>query len=83
MKTRFVGAALAVCLLGSASALMTFETVSPAYAATKPSGPQVSPAVGKLLNGAQKLMEAKDFAGALVLIKQAQALPDQTPVELL
>ena len=81
MKTRFVGAALAVCLLGSASALMTLGTVSPAYAAAKPSGPQVSPAVGKLLNGAQKLMEAKDFAGALVLIKQAQALPDQTAVD--
>ncbi len=80
MKTRFVRAALAVCLLGSAAVLATASSVSPSVAA-EPAGPKVSPPVGKLLTGAKKLMEAKDFAGALVLIKQAQALPDQTPID--
>ena len=80
MKTRFVRAALAVCLFGSAAVLATMSSVSPAVAA-EPAGPKVSPPVGKLLTGAKKLMEAKDYAGAMVLIKQAQALPDQSPID--
>ncbi len=91
MKTSSVRAALAVCLLSSAAMLMS----APAYAmgggapdsspapAAHASGTEqkVSVAVGKLLLPATKLMTANDFAGALVLVKQAQALPDQTPVD--
>ena len=82
MKTTLIGAALAACLLGSAAVV---ATISPALAAeTKPAAatePKVSAPVGKLLEGASKLMAAKDYAGAMVLIKQAQALPDQTPFD--
>ena len=79
MSKRIVRAAFVACLLGSAIALTA--PLSPAFAAAKPTGPTVSAPVGKLLQPASKLMEANDYAGALVLIKQAQALPDQTPFD--
>jgi hypothetical protein len=53
-------------------------TISTAPAIAKPSGPSVSAPVGKLLQPAQKLLEAKDYAGAMTLIKQAQAVSPQT-----
>lgn len=74
MNKRFVRAAVMACVLGSAAALTTIAP--PAYAA-KQTGPTVSTAVGKLLQQAQPLMES-NTAQALDLIKQAQALPDQT-----
>jgi len=77
MNMRFARAALFACLMGTASAFVLAASVEPAVAA-KPSGPSVSGPVGKLLVPAQKLLEAKDYKGALDLIKQAQALPDQT-----
>ena len=80
MNKRFVRAALMACLLGSAAAVAVIAPLAPAYAA-KPTGPSVSVPVGKLLKPAQDAMTANDFAGALVLIKQAQALPDQTPFD--
>jgi tetratricopeptide (TPR) repeat protein len=82
MKTTLSRAALAACLLGSAAAMATISA-SPTFAAeTKPPPePKVSAAVGKLLDGAGKLMAVKDYAGAMVLIKQAQAVPDQTPFD--
>ena len=79
MNMRFARAAFVACLLGSAAALTITAPLTPALA--KPSGPTVSPAVGKLLQPAQVAMQAGDNAGALVLIKQAQALPDQTPFD--
>ncbi len=72
MNKSFVRAAVAACLMSSAVAF------SPAFAA---SGPSVSPAVGKALEPAQKLLQANDYASAMTLIKQAQALPDQTPYD--
>jgi hypothetical protein len=82
MRTTLSRAALAACLLGSA-AVLTAVSVSSAFAAeTKPpASPKVGPVVGKFLEAAKKLMDAKDYAGAMVLIKQAQAVPDQTPIE--
>jgi hypothetical protein len=76
MNKRFVRAALMACLLGASATVALTAPLSSAYAA--PSGPTVSTPVGKLLEPASKLMQTNDFAGALVLIKQAQALPDQT-----
>lgn len=88
MNKRFVRAALMACLLGSAAAV---AITAPAFAmggtptSTPPakpgSGAKVSVPVGKLLKPAQDAMTANDYAGALVLIKQAQALPDQTPYD--
>jgi tetratricopeptide (TPR) repeat protein len=79
MNMRFVRAALAACLLGSAAIVAVTAPLSPAFA--KSSGPTVSPAVGKLLQPAQKAMQANDYKTAMDLIKQAQALPDQTPFD--
>ena len=80
MNMRFVRAAFVAGLLGSAAIATVCAPLTPALAA-KPTGPSVSPAVGKLLQPAQVAMQAGDNAGALVLIKQAQALPDQTPFD--
>jgi tetratricopeptide (TPR) repeat protein len=79
MNMRFVRAALAACLLGSAAIIAVGVPLAPAYA--KSSGPSVSAPVAKLLQPAQKAMQANDFKTAMDLIKQAQALPDQTPFD--
>jgi tetratricopeptide (TPR) repeat protein len=76
MKMRTARAVLFACLMGTASAVVLTLPATPAYAAAKAAS--VSAPVGKLLGPAQKLMAANDFAGALALVKQAQALPDQT-----
>ena len=84
MNTRFVRAALVACLMGSAAILAVTAPLSSATAADKPAapaGPLVSKDVGKALAPAQKLLQAGDFSSALVLIKTAQALPDQTPFD--
>ncbi|MEJ0026737.1 MAG: tetratricopeptide repeat protein [Rhizomicrobium sp.] len=77
MTMRFARAALFACLMGTASAFVLTASTAPAFAA-KASGPSVSAPVAKLLQPAQKLLEAKDYKGAMELIKQAQALPDLT-----
>jgi hypothetical protein len=79
MNKRFVKAAIVASLLSTAAVFAVTAPLTPAYA--KASGPSVSGPVAKLLQQAQKSMEANDFAGALALIKQAQALPDQTPFD--
>lgn len=77
MKRTLVRAALAACLLGaSATALMS----GPAAAANddKPAAPKISLPVGKPLMAAEKLLAAKDYAGALASLKEAQAIPVRT-----
>ncbi|MEI9994855.1 MAG: tetratricopeptide repeat protein [Rhizomicrobium sp.] len=80
MTMRFVRAALTACLLGAATSFALPFAAMPAYAA-KPTGPSVSAPVAKLLQPAAKALEANDPQTALGLIKQAQALPDQTPFD--
>jgi tetratricopeptide (TPR) repeat protein len=50
-------------------------------AAAKDAGPQVRLPVGKPLNDAMKLVDMKDFAGALAKVKEADAVMDKTPFE--
>jgi tetratricopeptide (TPR) repeat protein len=50
-------------------------------AAAKDAGPQVRLQVGKPLNDAMKLVDMKDFAGALAKVKEADAVMDKTPFE--
>jgi len=80
MNKRFVRAALVAGLLSTAAVFAVTAPLAPAYAA-KATGPSVTAPVAKLLQPAQKAMEANDFAGAMTFIKQAQALPDQTPFD--
>ena len=47
----------------------------------KDKGPTVSAALSKPLVAAQKAMQTNDFAGALVHIHEAQALPNHTPYD--
>lgn len=86
MNKSVVRAALAVCLLASAAVLSPAYPMGASPTSSPPpkgssTGEKVSPAVGKILQPAQVAMQAGDNAGALVLIKQAQALPDQTPFD--
>jgi hypothetical protein len=80
MNMRILRAALVACLMGTAS-IIALTAVSIAPAVAKSSSPSVSAPVAKLLQPAKKSLEAKDFKGAMDLIKQAQALPDQTPYD--
>jgi hypothetical protein len=74
---RFVRAAFTASLLcaGAVSLLGT------AQAADTKAAEKVSPAVGKPLSEAKKAMDAKDYATALTDIKEAQAVPDHTPID--
>jgi tetratricopeptide (TPR) repeat protein len=80
-------------LISAASATVV-TAVIPAHAALPPRsgpgaraeaakqvGPQVRPPVGRPLNDAMKLVDMKDFAGALVKAKEADAVMDKTPFE--
>jgi tetratricopeptide (TPR) repeat protein len=49
--------------------------------AAKQTGPQVRAPVGRPLNEAMKLVDMKDFAGALAKVKEADAVMDKTPFE--
>jgi tetratricopeptide (TPR) repeat protein len=49
--------------------------------AAKATGPQVRAPVGKPLNDAMKLVDMKDFAGALAKVREADAVMDKTPFE--
>lgn len=78
----------AMAALISAATATAVTAVIPAQAAPARAAPQKGPApnqvrtvVGKPLNDAQKLTEAKDFAGALAKIKEAEAAKDRTPFE--
>ncbi|MBV9044701.1 MAG: tetratricopeptide repeat protein [Alphaproteobacteria bacterium] len=81
MKTSFARAAVAVCLLGSATVVTpAINPIAPAEAATATPAPsiKVSKPVAAQLDAAKKLMDANDFASAVALIKQTQALPSLT-----
>ncbi|HJW40498.1 MAG TPA: hypothetical protein VJ476_04615, partial [Rhizomicrobium sp.] len=80
MNMRILRAALVACLMGTAS-VIALTAVSTAPAIAKSSGPSNSAPVAKALQPAQKLLEAKDYKGAMDQIKLAQALPDQTPFD--
>ncbi len=79
MTKRYARAALVACLLSTAAVFAVTVPLSPAIA--KSAAGTVSAPVGKLLQPAQAAMTANDFATALGLVKQAQALPDQTPFD--
>ncbi|HEV2563087.1 MAG TPA: hypothetical protein VGT78_13195 [Rhizomicrobium sp.] len=82
MMKKFVRAAFAASLLGSAAGAMVAVSASAVLAADKkPEGPTVSKAVAVPLYEAQKLMEAGDYAGAMAKAKEAQAVPDRTPYD--
>src|SRR5258705_11288432 len=49
--------------------------------AAKATGPQVRIPVGKPLNDAMKLVDMKDFAGALAKVREADAVMDKAPFE--
>ncbi len=49
--------------------------------AAQNAGPQVRPPIGKPLNDAMKLVDMKDFVGALAKVKEADAVMDKTPFE--
>src|SRR4051812_43434279 len=68
-----------------ATAVVAFEPAdaAPARKAQEktPAANQVRPVVGKPLTEAMKLVDAKDFAGALAKVKEADAAKDKTPFE--
>jgi len=78
--------AVMAALIAAASATAV-TVLTPAYAAApkkddkKDEAPKVRAAVGKALNDAMKLVDTKDFAGALVKVKEADAVMDKTPFE--
>lgn len=83
MKTSLFRAALAVCLLGSASGLIAAMPTA-AVAAEKPAAPPmpvVSKPVALILDAARKLIVANDFVTAKATILQAQAVPNRTPMD--
>jgi hypothetical protein len=75
------GTATALTAIVPANAALPPRTGPNARAAAKDAGPQVRPAVGKPLNDAMKLVDMKDFAGALAKVKEADAVTDKTPFE--
>ncbi len=86
MKTNYICAAFAAALLCStaATAQMGGGMAPTPPAAAKPSSSgtaKVGKAVGVPLLAAQKQITAGDYAGALIFVQQAQAIPDQTPYE--
>ena len=91
---RLLRRAAMAALISAASATVMIE-VMPAQAALPPrtgpnaradaakqaGGAQVRPPVGRPLNDAMKLVDMKDFAGALAKAKEADAVMDKTPFE--
>jgi hypothetical protein len=78
MNMRIFRAGAAACLLAAA---FGFASPALAAAAAADAGPKPSATVAKLLVPAQKLLEAKQYADAMALVKQADALPDQTDAD--
>lgn len=84
MKTNSVRAALAACLLGTASlALVAFPCAVQAAdkPAEKSTEPKVSPAVSKLLDAAKKLIDAGDLTTAKATVLQAKAVDKRTGID--
>ena len=81
----------AMAALISAASATAVTALMPAHAAVpqpkgragaaQNAGPQVRPVVGTPLNAAMKLVDMKDFAGALAKVKEADAVMDKTPFE--
>ena len=84
----------AMAALVSAASATAVTALMPAWAAVpqrtgpnakadaaKAAGPQVRVPVGKPLNDAMKLVDTKDFAGALAKVREADAVMDKTPFE--
>jgi tetratricopeptide (TPR) repeat protein len=71
--------ATAVTALVPANAAVPQRTGPNAKAAAQ--GPQVRVTIGKPLNEAMKLVDMKDFAGALAKVREADAVMDKTPFE--
>ncbi|MBV8800011.1 MAG: tetratricopeptide repeat protein [Alphaproteobacteria bacterium] len=76
MHQRLVRAAFITALFCTATVASVSLPCTAVQAADK-----VGKAVGVPLSAAQKSAEAKDWAGALASIKQAQAVPDRSPYE--
>src|SRR5258708_20406750 len=49
--------------------------------AAQNAGPQVRPPIGKPLNDAMKMVDMKDFVGALAKIKEADSAMEKTPIQ--
>jgi tetratricopeptide (TPR) repeat protein len=81
----------AMAALVSAASATAVTALMPAHAAVpqpkgrgaaaQNAGPQSRPPVGKPLNDAMKLVDMKDFVGALAKVKEADAVMDKTPYE--
>src|SRR5258705_13167063 len=74
---KFIRRAVTAALVSTAS-VTAVTVLMPAYAAPAkkpdpkvPEGPKVRPVVGKPLNDAVKLVNMKDFAGALAKVNEA------------
>ena len=76
MKRFASRSAFAVCVL--CAGIAAFAAQSAAFADAKP---KVSKAVTAQLVDAQKLLQAKDYQGALAKLKEAQAVADITPFD--
>jgi tetratricopeptide (TPR) repeat protein len=87
---KFIRRAAMAALVSAASAIAV-TALMPAHAAVpqpkgragaaQNAGPQVRLPVGKPLNDAMKLVDMKDFVGALAKVKEADAVMDKTPFE--
>ena len=73
MKRKFLRALALACF--SLVATGAFVAAGPAYASSD-KAPQVSRAAGKALTEVRKLIDAKDFAGAITALQQAKSLGD-------
>jgi len=81
----------AMAALVSAASATAVTALMPAHAAVPArngpnakaaaAGPQVRGPIGAPLNAAMKLVDMKDFAGALAKVKEADAVMDKTPFE--
>ena len=81
----------AMAALVSAASATAMTALMPANAAVpqpkgragaaQNAGPQVRPPIGTPLNAAMKLVDMKDFVGALAKVKEADAVMDKTPFE--
>jgi tetratricopeptide (TPR) repeat protein len=82
MNRQVLRAAVAAVALSTA-AMVGYVAMEPAYAAPAPAEklPPLKAAVGGPLNDAVKLANAKDFAGALAKVQQADKVEKKTPYE--
>ena len=70
---------VSVALTSALVAGLTLVTVTPAFAAGKNAN---SEKVAKLLAPAQEMLKAKNYSGALGLIKQAEGVSDKNPFDV-